>query len=120
MKKGHIYISGPITGRSELNLPQFRSAEEKIKSFGMKPVVPHDLVEGLDTEAFKWEDYMRICIKAMMDCEAVITLDDWEESPGACIEVQLARSLNMDVYHIVHLERIVQNAERTVEENQEA
>src|SRR5688572_7215992 len=107
MTKGTIYVSGPITGRPELNLPAFRSAEEKIRSLGLRAIVPHDLVEGMHPEKFLWEDYMRVCIRHMMDCEAVVTLDDWEESPGAKIEVRLARELNINVHHIIHVDKII-------------
>lgn len=120
MKKGHIYISGPITGRPSLNLAAFRDAAEQIKSFGLIPVVPHDLVEGIDHEGWEWVDYMRICIKKLVECEAIITLHDWEESPGAIVEVDLARKLNMEVFTIVNLDRLIQTADRYATEHVES
>jgi hypothetical protein len=38
---------------------------------------------------------MRICIKAMMDCDGLAMLPDWKESKVAMEEVSLAKVVNM-------------------------
>jgi len=120
MKKGLIYISGPITGRPQLNVSAFRDAEDKIRALGLKTIVPHDLMVEMDTTGMVWEDYMRTCIKALMDCSAVVTLPDWEESPGAQLEVHIARKLNIKVYPIFNIDRMIHQADEMATENVEA
>lgn len=113
-----VYISGPITGIERLNIDAFRIAEEKIRSMGMNPVVPHDLFEGIDTQHYKWEDFMRGCIKALMECDAVITITDWENSNGARIEVDLARKLNIEVFPLVSVKNLVKEMMVAAEETE--
>lgn len=95
-----IYLAGPITGLAKLNLPEFRKLEEALKEQGMEVLVPHDLFTDIDTTDYLWEDYMKVCLPAMMDCDKVITLKDWEKSRGTKLEVHVARELDMPVLPI--------------------
>lgn len=94
------YISGPITGRPELNLPAFREAEQIAKAMNLHPIVPHDLFDGVDPSGITWEQYMKTDLKVLLDCQMVITLEGWHESRGAMIEVDLARKLSIPVISI--------------------
>jgi hypothetical protein len=38
---------------------------------------------------------MKICIQAMIYCDAVLLLDDWTQSKGATIESELAEKLGI-------------------------
>lgn len=113
-----VYISGPITGIPSLNIQAFRDAEQKIRSMGMNPVVPHDLFEGIDTQDFKWEDFMRGCIKCLMDCDAVITIEGWNDSEEARIEVDLARKLKMDVFPLHNIKQLANEMHVAAEETE--
>jgi len=99
-----IYVSGPITGIPEDNYPNFVAAAQSLYELGYrKIVVPHDLFRDHDPKALQWSDYMRGCIKEMMDCEALITIPGWEESNGAKLEVYICNALNIPVFALHHL-----------------
>lgn len=110
-----IYISGPITGIPSNNIHAFREAEEKIRSMGMNPIVPHDFFEGVDTQDFVWEDYMKKCIKELMNCDAVVTIEGWNDSRGAQIEVDLARKLGFEVLPLVCAHKLADEMHRAAE-----
>lgn len=96
-----VYLSGPITGMPENNYREFKLAEERINAMGFETLVPHDFFFGIDTREFKHNDYMRECIKQMMDADIVVTLKDWEQSKDCKMEVTIAREMDIPVQHII-------------------
>lgn len=96
MSHPHIYISGPMTGYAGFNFPAFSAAAEQLRESGYTVTSPHEFGEGDPTMA--WEDYLRVDLIAMLrDCTAVATLDGWEASRGAALEVHVAQALSMPV-----------------------
>lgn len=93
----NIYLSGPISGRENRNLKTFLIEAQRLKMLGFNVRIPHLIFQGRNTGAYTWEQYMKECIPAMLKCDMVATLPDWHESKGACIEVDLARKLNIPV-----------------------
>lgn len=89
-----LYVSGPMTGKPLLNFPAFNAAAEALRRAGYTVVNPAEL--NPDTAA-SWRECMSVDIKALVDCDAVATLPDWEQSRGASLEVQIARGLGMEV-----------------------
>lgn len=83
-----LYISGKITG-DENYQEKFADAEKRLVDAGYEVVNPAKLCAA-DT---KWYPAMRICVKAMMDCQGIAYLDDWMESQGATIECFLGRGV---------------------------
>lgn len=92
MKK-KIYISGKIS-----NLPlhqvtmKFGLAQKEIEAFGFEVINPIEVVNDIKTT---WENAIRKCIAALMQCDAIVMLNDWDQSPGAIIERKLAEDINM-------------------------
>ncbi|WP_278833509.1 DUF4406 domain-containing protein [Porphyromonas cangingivalis] len=94
----NIYISGGISGRNKEEVErQFCAAENQLREMLFNPINPLRLT---NTVGLSWEDYMRIDIKALMDCEAICMLNGWEESKGARLEFHIAQSLGMHVFFI--------------------
>lgn len=88
-----VYISGRITGMDEKEAFQkFEEAQQYLESIGLAVVNPMKLPHKHDKT---WEAYMKECIKAMMDCESIYMLDNWEQSRGARMEREIAQSLGM-------------------------
>lgn len=101
-----IYISGPITGIEENNFRLFALAEERLNALGYETRSPHvicaDLIASDFDDADKyWQACMRLCLAELLECTAVMTLDGWEASRGAKIEVAVARDLDIQVIHHV-------------------
>lgn len=89
-----LYISGGMTGIPQHNFPAFNAAEALLKKAGFEVENPakNGIVPG-----WAWEDYLRLDLKLMLDCDAVATLDGWIDSRGAWLEVSTARALGMSV-----------------------
>ncbi len=93
-----VYISGPISDIPNWNREAFETVSKKVVDLGHETVNPHDLFKDLDTEGYTWHQFMPPCIKALVDCDAVLTLPSWEFSRGAKLEVDIARALDKPVF----------------------
>ena len=93
-RKNRVFISGPMSGYKQYNFPAFNAAAKRLTDEGMIAVNPADIgvVEGA-----KWEDYVRATIRLMMTCERVYVLPNWQESRGACLEIDIATQLGMPI-----------------------
>lgn len=89
-----VYISGPMTGCPVLNHAAFNAEAARLRGMGFDVVNPADLVAD---EGTAWADYMRADIRLLLTCDAVALLPGWDESRGAQLEVEIARSLGMTV-----------------------
>lgn len=100
MKKELIYISGQITGLDiNLSKQKFKDAEDFVKTeMDADSLNPFDICKQSDDKT--WLDYMRADIKALVDCDAIIMLDNWKESEGAKLELIIAQGLKMKVYYL--------------------
>ena len=79
-----IYISGPITKDPNYKSSFFKQSQELL-------LKNHEVINpaGLDATmlgAFTWKEYMNICIELINLADAVLMLDGWKDSSGACIE----------------------------------
>ena len=91
-----IYIAGPMTGLPEFNYPAFRLAADKLRASGFRVTSPNELHVGTDQS---WDFYMRSAIKALVDCDVIFMLRNWELSRGALIEYDLAKKLGFGVIY---------------------
>lgn len=97
MKKTKIYISGKITGLLESEaLELFEQAEKVCIEMGYEPVNPMKLNHDHDKS---WIAYMKEDIIAMMSCDAIYMLNNWENSSGAKIERNIAIELGFEIIY---------------------
>jgi hypothetical protein len=88
------YISGPITGiEPKVYIRAFYRASRMVEALGYEAVNPCELNHADHDQT--WASFMRIDIKAMMDCEAILLLRGWHRSTGANTEYYLAQVLGM-------------------------
>ena len=87
-----LYISGAVTGVKNYKV-LFRTAETKLMRAGYEVLNPIVLCQ----DDWSWKMCMKRVLKAMLDCDALALLDNWEQSKGANIEVSLARQLEMPI-----------------------
>jgi hypothetical protein len=96
-EKKKCYISGKITGLTiEEARENFREASLHARFLGYEPVNPMNIVSDTEepkSEKDKWSWYMKADLKEMMDCDAILMQDNWEDSKGAIIEHNLAKDL---------------------------
>ena len=95
MKK--IYIAGKVTGEpiAECTM-NFGTAQIAIEKLGHQAVNP---LEVINDWACPWDLAMRRCIAALMECDAILALDNCKQSEGATIELQLAHKLRMPIFY---------------------
>lgn len=89
-----VYLSGPMTGRPDLNLPAFTTAAAQLRAAGFEVVNPAELVLDPGTP---YGQCMRIDIAALVTCQALAQLPDWSESRGAGVEFAVARAIGMRI-----------------------
>ena len=91
-----VYISGPISSDPD-HAEKFAAAFVDLVNKGHKPINPVDIGRELKERMGRepeWTDYMRACIKGMMDCDGIHFLDGWRDSKGAVLEAIIARALD--------------------------
>lgn len=100
-----IYISGKITGDDNYRI-KFAMAENRLTRDGysvLNPVEEADrldrLYQAMGREAPTWSDYMRKCLVAIIDVDAVYMLRDWQESRGARLEHYIASELGINIVY---------------------
>ncbi|OXA83692.1 hypothetical protein B0A56_00805 [Flavobacterium columnare NBRC 100251 = ATCC 23463] len=95
MKK--IYIAGKVSGLSiESVLKKFDNAQAEIEDLGFKAINPITVVNDWQCD---WHTAMKKCIKALMDCDAVVVLEDYKTSNGAKIELELCKRLGITIFY---------------------
>lgn len=105
-----VYVSGPISGYEEANLPAFRLAADFIALSGHKAVVPHDIwawdhgdtkcpkayTEGPEHSA---ACYLRGDLLELLQCDAIYMIGGWQASVGAMLEHQVAAFTGLAMYY---------------------
>ena len=90
-----VYICGKITGEQiAVVTAKFGAAGVKLLAVGYKPVNPLEVVNDWKKP---WPDAMKLCIKALMDCDAIYLLPDWNDSKGATLERYIAVQTGIEI-----------------------
>ena len=89
-----LYLSGPMTGRTELNWPAFQAEAHRLRALGYVVINPAELNPNPKTG---WHACMRADLKALLDCDAICLLDGWEQSQGAHLELHVAHRVGLQV-----------------------
>lgn len=104
-----IYIAGKVSGCHVEDVERkFDSAARLLHLSGYRVVNPVSLINEKNHELFRSgstplhpeDDYktiMRICINSLLSCNGIFRLPDWIDSPGAILEVQIAKALGMEI-----------------------
>lgn len=96
MKQKKIYIAGKVSGEplAECTM-KFGLAQKTIENLGFIAINPLEVVGDWKTP---WNEAMRKCLHALIDCDAIVLLNDWQDSKGAMIKCQLARDLGLQIF----------------------
>lgn len=95
---GCTYLSGPITNNPHYKR-QFFNAEKQLESQGQIVLNPVKLglILELREGSPSWEDYMKLDITALIQCDAIYMLQGWESSKGATLEHHIAKELGLKI-----------------------
>lgn len=103
-----IYIAGPVSGLPNYNRPAFDECESKLISLGYEVVNPHKICDCLDPTFDSHADYMKICLHGLLDCDAIVFLDGYQDSKGSKIEAIVALHTGIQRVELSTLEQYVE------------
>lgn len=75
-----LYISGPMTGKSDFNFPAFHAAAKVWRELGWEVENPAEAFDGATDRPYK--EYAERDIEALCACDAIAMLPGWD-GPGA-------------------------------------
>lgn len=91
-----VYIAGPMTGYADFNYPAFDQAERDLRAMGYDVLNPTSSeAENTTGAPQEWDWYMRRALRMVTQAHAIATLEGWQSSRGAVLEVQVANQLRM-------------------------
>lgn len=88
-----VYISGPMIGLPDNNIPAFNAVEEQLRAAGHEPVNPAKLHEPDVVKSHA--EFMRVDIAALCECDAITMLPGWGKSRGATLEYRVAVGIGL-------------------------
>lgn len=93
-----LYLSGPMTGLPKLNFPDFHAAAARLRALGYSVINPAELNAGPGSKS--WYECMRTDLKALLDCDAIVLLDGWQQSAGAHLEIHVAHRVGISILNV--------------------
>ena len=93
-----IYVSGPMAGRPQNNVPAFNLAAKKLRAKGYKVVNPAELDKGEPCKS--WVECLRRDLKWLVTCDAIATLSGWHKSKGANLEIRVGKELSFPIHPV--------------------
>lgn len=93
-RQKRVYLSGPMTGRPDLNFPAFHREAARLRAMGYHVVNPAEITKD---QSAGWHECMRRDLAALLDCDAIALLDGWQGSAGAHLEMHVAHRVGMEI-----------------------
>jgi len=93
LKKKIVYLSGPMTGLTKNNFPEFKRVEKALCRMGFKVLNP-----AISFPNGNYADCMRRSLAMLLQADMVCKLNGWEKSRGAKLELEIARALDMKIF----------------------
>jgi len=98
-----LYLSGPMSGRQNLNIEQFDRVAAALRSWGHEVVSPAEFVQNLEADpsapatAGERATYLRKDIFELSRCDGIYLMQGWRRSIGANLELHIAQIMGLTV-----------------------
>lgn len=103
-----IYLAGPMSGYKNFNYDAFNAAAEALREAGYRVLNPAEFGGGGQDDSF--HNYMRVDLAIIIaEADALVCLQDWEQSAGAKNEVTVARAIGIPVWDITEFAPVENN-----------
>ena len=89
------YISGAITGTDDY-MERFAKAEKELTECGYSVINPAKVNARLPDDT-TYEEYMKMSLAMLDMCDYIYMLNGWQNSSGACLEYQYAKTLGKNI-----------------------
>lgn len=93
-KRKVVFISGPMTGLPDFNRAAFNAEAELLAALGFIVLNPAVFPDGLEHG-----QYMAMCLPMLEQADTIMLLEGWENSKGAVIEFNHARTLQLPMMY---------------------
>lgn len=91
-----VYIAGKITGEHpDIAKQNFLAKEKELRERGYETFNPFKYGTMNGNEDTTWEEYMKMMIPKLCECDAITLLDGWIDSRGAKLESRIAQALQL-------------------------
>lgn len=94
-----IYVSGPMSGKPDMNRPAFAKATAELRKAGWRVVSPVELDEFKPDYVLangEWSGHLRWDLAAMLlRCNFIVCLPGWKSSKGAMLENNVAKAVGI-------------------------
>jgi len=107
-----VYIAGPMTGYPDCNFQAFHAAAERLAGTGWAVFNPAENFGG--RKDLPREEYLRLDLAALAQCDAIAMLPGWDDSRGAKLEYLVAREMGCTVLDAVTLQPLANAPTPTV------
>ena len=98
-----IYLSGPMTGIKDNNVPKFMKEAKRLRRKGYRVINPAELDKVKVCRT--WEECLRRDLEFVVKCDAIATLPGWTKSRGANLEIHVGRALSMPIHSVEYYTR---------------
>lgn len=96
-----LYVAGPMTGLPGFNYAEFNAVTARLRNRRWRVLNPAEIDEMYQVASMHskppWEWYMRKALAMVLRADGVATLNGWEQSRGAKLEVKIAHELGVPV-----------------------
>lgn len=98
-RKMRVYLSGPMTGKPDLNRKAFNEAADELRKLGHEVFNP----AAANLEGWPLKKILQYEANWIFDeAEAIALLPGWSMSAGASMELTIARAIGLEVIPLSH------------------
>ena len=90
-----FYISGAITGTDDY-MERFAEAENELTERGYSVINPAKVNAQLPEDT-TYEQYIKMSLAMLEMCDSIYMMGGWQNSSGACLEYQYAKTLGKNI-----------------------